>query len=185
MAFIDFAELKKSVTIEQVTILLELELKKQNSQLRGPCPACGSSGDRTLVITPEKQVWYCFAEEKGGDLIALVAHIKALSMKDAADWIHSSLTVPQKVAQVPTELQPLSHIDHNHELLIALGFVPEDAAKLGIGYAKKGIMAGHVAVPIRMEDGTLVGYIGIKDCKLPPTFKFPDANVVSFPKKTA
>ena len=45
MPFIDFAELKRNVGIEQVLTMLQLNLKRQGQQLRGPCPACKSGGD--------------------------------------------------------------------------------------------------------------------------------------------
>lgn len=185
MTYIDFAALKQSITIEDVAKLLGLQLKLANKQLRGKCPHC-EGGDRSLVITPEKEAYYCFTDEKGGDLIALAAHIKNCSMKEAAQFIHSSLTVPPKDERPAEGMQPLQHLDNNHEAVQAIGFVPEDAAKLGIGYAAKGLMRGTVAVPLRTETGALVGYIGITEARLPPSLKFPtDGNVVAFPKKTA
>jgi len=41
----------------------------------------------------------------------------------------------------------------------AAGFNPDECKVLGIGYAAKGLMRGTVAVPIRDESGTLLGYI--------------------------
>ena len=52
----------------------------------------------------------------------------------------------------------------------AVGIDAETAKALGIGFAPRGIMAGLVAVLIRLEDGTLAGYIGITEAKLPKSF---------------
>ena len=58
MPYIDFAELKDRVPIEGAISKLDLVLKERNGQWRGPCPVCNSGGDRALVITPAKQVFY-------------------------------------------------------------------------------------------------------------------------------
>jgi GAF domain-containing protein len=52
-----------------------------------------------------------------------------------------------------------------------LGLNTATASQLGIGYAPKGLMRGTVAVPIRLPDGKLVGYIGVTDAKLPPQWR--------------
>lgn len=175
MSYIDFAELKREVSILQVADLLDLELKKDGEGFRTECPHC-QSGKRTLVINEGKQAFFCFTENKGGDCISLVAHVKNIGVKDAALFIHSSLTVPAKVTG---DLEPLQHLDTNHEAVVAL-MTPADAQRIGAGYAKKGILRGHIAWPIRLEDGTLIGYIGTKpdaELKLPKAFRFPN-NVV-------
>ena len=77
-AFVDFAALKDRAPIEQVVTMLGLHLKPHGDQLRGPCPRCGG-GDRALVITKSKHLFYCFPSKDGGDQIKLVAYVKALS----------------------------------------------------------------------------------------------------------
>ena len=136
---------------------------------------CASGGDRAIVITPAKGVFFCFAAREGGDLIALAAHIRKVDVKDAAAWLDGG-TVPSKKEgsgnQVPpkgnSSLEPLAYLEHEHVAVEALGFAAEDAKALGIGYCPKGIMRGTLAVPVRLEDGTLAGYIGITEAKLPP-----------------
>jgi hypothetical protein len=49
------------------------------------------------------------------------------------------------------------------DFLVAIGFDAEAATALGIGYAPRGMMSGLVAVPIRLEDGSLAEYIGITE----------------------
>jgi len=175
MSFIDFTELKEKVSIEDVISMLGLEMRESGEQLRCACPACEGS-DRSLVVTPSKQVFYCHEDKKGGDLISLVAHIRMCGMKDAAQFITDRLC---PVADRPPEkvetgkFQPLSYLEYDHEAIAALGFEVETATRLGIGYAKKGIMRGKIAIPIRLSDGSLVGYIGITEAKLPPRWQLP------------
>ena len=188
MPYVDFAALKEAVDIEQVTNLLDLELKRSNNQLRGPCPTCQSGGDRALVVTPAKGMFYCFADKKGGDLIALAAHIRGEGMKDAATWLDNSLTVPERSEAKETDnkkLRPLP-LDHEHELVAAVGFDPDAAANLGIGYCNKGLMRGQVAIPLRDETGQLLHYVGVDTpVTLPKDLQYQGENVVKFQKITA
>jgi hypothetical protein len=68
-----YAELKTRVSIHDAIQKLGLELKPAGHQLRGFCPQCKAGGDRALVITPDKSLFYCFNAKIGGDQIALSA----------------------------------------------------------------------------------------------------------------
>lgn len=187
MPFIPFDELKRSFTIEQVAGLLGLTLKRSGDQLRGECPACGSGGPRTLVVTPRKVnkdgshgAYYCWAEHKGGDLIQLVAHVRKTDPKGAAAWLtrdsRDSDTVPDRGTVPRTDgergFKPLDYLEPEHEAVTeGIGFSVEIAKELGIGFAPKGVLRGTVAVPIRDETGVLRGYIGITEATLPGSFR--------------
>lgn len=193
MAYVDFQDVKQRVSIEDAAKKLGLVVKIQGAQFRSACPTCKAGGDRALVITPSKNAFYCFQAKKGGDQIALVAHIRECSVRDAALWLSgkettgtsnstrsTSQTVPESEGgqQGARILQPLSYLQADHELVVALGFDTEFCRKHGIGYAAKGLMRGHVAIPFRSEDGILLGYIGVEgDVKLPADFT---PNVVPF-----
>ena len=171
MSFVDFAEVKANNPIEDVADRLGLELKKSGNQLRGQCPS-GEGGERAFVVTPGKGVWYSFALEKGGDVIALVSLVNGCSAKEAAQFL--SGTVPQERSTDQSKgasergFRALEYLIEDHAAVEALGFEAEIAGQLGVGYAPRGIMRGKVAIPIRTEDGTLAGYIGIEEAVLPP-----------------
>lgn len=173
--FIDFKELKEKVDIGHVVDLLGLEMDRQGGVWRGRCPKCEDGDDRTLVVTPVKQAFYCFHKNTGGDIIGLVSHILGYSPKDAALHIADKLlaTVPPKSRESEEKgtrtLQPLGYLIYEHENVQAIGFSPEKAEQLGIGFAPKGMMRGRVVFPIWTGD-TLAGYIGYKDGEL----KIPD-----------
>jgi len=64
----------------------------------------------------------------------------------------------------PSEgFSPLTYLEPRHEAVEALGFDPDVAELLGIGFAPRGMMKGCVAIPIRTSDGKLAGYIGVED----------------------
>jgi len=200
MPFIDFVALKERVSIEDAAQMLGLTLQKSGGQLRGPCPGCKKGGDRALAITPSKNLFFCFGNETGGDQIALVGHIRECKLTEAAELLAGISKVPSNVpltgtgtvskerAAVPEEhkgrangLSPLDYLDAGHAAVEAAGFNPEEAKALGVGYAPKGIMRGTVAVPIRDQHGTLLGYIGVTEARCPPKGFFNN-NVVKFQK---
>jgi hypothetical protein len=185
MPYVDFAALKQRLTIEKTADLLGLTLKQSGQTFRGPCPACASGGERALVITPSKQVWYCWAAHVGGDLIALTAHIRKSEAKEAAAWLDRDH--PSKKEQSPGQVSPNGdssglkplELEHDHAAVVALGFEPEDAKALGIGYCARGIMRGLVAIPIRLPSGELAGYVGVEEiAKLPPRWHGIEQKVV-------
>jgi DNA primase len=169
----DFAKVKAEHSLESVAERLGLALKKHGNAWRGPCPS--KPGDeRALVLTPGKG-WYSFAANKGGDVISLVAFVKGMSVKDAAIWIEGAQrTEPEKSTSSEARggFKELDYLIHDHEAVVALGIEPEDAKRLGCGYAPRGLMKGTVAWPVRLSDGTLVGYVGCNDVILPPRWNF-------------
>src|SRR5437879_5879828 len=84
--YIDFAELKQRFSISQVVQMLGLTMRKSGAQLRSQCPACKGT-DRALAVTTERGSYYCFDERKGGDQIALCAHVLGISARQAAEHI--------------------------------------------------------------------------------------------------
>lgn len=172
--FIDFEEVKANNPIEAVAERLGLPLKRAGNALRGPCPS-GDGGERGLVITPSKGVWYSFGMQKGGDVIALVQLVNDCSARDAAEFLANPEPLETAVAPEPAEgaeprggFRPLDYLEPDHPAVEALGIDPADAEALGWGYAPRGILRGTVAVPIRTEEGALAGYIGITEAALPP-----------------
>lgn len=192
----DFAVIKERVSIEEAAQSLGLQLSKSGAQFRGPCPACGTGGPRALVITPAKGLFYCFSQGIGGDLISLWGHTRKCSLADAGRQIEAAfqignvtsrtsapvarVTVPDTPpAPTQTGLKALDYLEPDHPSVSAAGFDPEEAAQLGIGYAGKGLMRGTVAVPIRDDTGTLLGYIGVTEVRCPPKGLLAQSNVVT------
>jgi DNA primase len=195
----DFQVIKERVTIEEAAQSLGLLLTKSNAQFRGPCPACQTGGPRALVITPAKGLFYCFSAGIGGDLIAMWGHAQKCSLADAGRQIEATFRIgnvtsapvnrtPVTVPDAPpapqqTGLKALDYLEPDHPSVVAAGFDPDEAAALGIGYAGKGLMRGTVAVPIRDDTGTLLGYIGVTEARCPPKGLLPQSNVVPIPKR--
>lgn len=85
---VDFKALRQRIPIEQACAMLGISLKKAGAQLRGPCPICSHASDRCFVVTPALNRYWCFGNcGSGGDVIELVAQVRQLSHKDAAQLL--------------------------------------------------------------------------------------------------
>lgn len=171
MAFVDFTKAKQSFSLEEVCSWYGVILKKDGtSSLRSSCPICKGEGDRAFVVTPAKQMWYCFSTcQRGGDIIALVSGIEDIPVKDAAAKILARFESPRPTQ--PNELKPLDYLQPDHPAMQAI--MPADLAKrIGAGYAPKGILSGRCLLPIRDETGKLLFYVGFSE-KLDPKWKLP------------
>jgi DNA primase len=198
--FVDFTALKDAVSFAQAIELLDLRLKLAGNRFRGACPVCKSAGDRALVITTDRG-FFCFGVKKGGDQIALAAHVLDLPTKEAAIELATRAgivpssgrkststststnrsTVPESEGGGGSKLSPLPYLEPDADMVVALGFDPKFAAEHGIGYAPRGVVRGSVAIPFRDEHGTLLGYFGVQDLTyLPPSFT---TNVVELKKR--
>jgi transposase len=87
--FIDFAHLKKQLTMAQVLDQLGLLVRLRGSgpQRKGPCPLHRGDGrGRTFSVNLDKNVFHCFdtACSKKGDVIDLWASVNAMSLRQAA-----------------------------------------------------------------------------------------------------
>lgn len=179
--FIPFDQVKETVTYEQAMNHLGIPFIKKGKQYRTRCPVHGG-GDRSLAVTP-REGFFCHAEGVGGDHVGLVAHVKQLgqyaAIKELAESFCPHLlrpTVPEerRSAELPTKpagergFNPLDYLNPKHDSVQALGFSPDIAERLGVGFAPRGLHRGRVAIPVRTEDGTLVGYISVTEAQLPP-----------------
>jgi DNA primase len=193
--FIDFAEIRERLPIDEVARMLsnKVKWKETSNRLDGRCPIHGGE----IVVTPSAGLFNCtgsLEDKTGGDCIGLYAHIMQMRMYDAAKALaekigmlqsstvkstsNSDSTVGKKQAtppknekagaNPPTNLENIAaRLQSEHEAVSAVGFDTEIAKELGIGYDPKGFLRGYVAIPIRTVDGELKGFIGIKEAKIP------------------
>jgi DNA primase len=195
MPFVDFAELKTRVSIEQAARMLGLNLVPHGSQCRGPCPVCKSGGDRALVVTPDKGLFYCFAKKIGGDAIALVAHIRGISVKDAADELNRAFgtvqnstgtgTVSKSRATAPQAQEPrkqpafdpeayAARLDASHASLAPLGISSETLKVWKAGYSNAGTNRGRLAIALHDREGHVLGFAGRSLGGEQPTLTIPN-----------
>ncbi len=179
MTSVDIKQVRDTVNIVRVAEWLGLELNKKmfSEQLRAPCPI-HDGGKRALVITPSINRYYCFANEckEGGDAVQLTAKVLKIPPRDAALKLQSQFlngtyrqdfSSQEKLAKVEEKLA------YEHDCVQALGFSPEQARTLGIGYMAGGTMPKRLLLPIRNREGDTLGFIGLSpdaDIKRPKTW---------------
>lgn len=175
MATIDFAAIKDAVPIDNLVDYLALKGMWRGDQWRGQCPSC-KGNDRSLVVTKGKG-FYCWDTKKGGDAIALVAHVKGISQPEAAKLIQehyrvgSSPTTSQGPAKAGFDLDKyLAGLDPEHAALGPLGIDPEVLRGRQGGYASSGALRGYLALPAT-RDGKIVAFFG-RSLDGSPTLKF-------------
>jgi hypothetical protein len=90
--FIDFAEIRERLPIEDAAEMLPVKWERSGQQLRASCPIHG--GDRALVVTPSKGLFICQSapprsngKQPGGDCVALTAHVMESSSYEAAEYL--------------------------------------------------------------------------------------------------
>ena len=168
---IDFQQVKASVTIEQVAEMLGVQLKPAAGKLRGKCPICKCDDPRMFVITPEKQLFFCFSEKKGGDALTLVSKVAAApsgkrprpSPRTSA---RRSRTVPprprrrRKGSAASTLEAYAKGLDPAHEALKPLGIAEATYRGWKCGYSASGVLRGKLAIPVAAKDGSVAGYVG-------------------------
>ena len=171
---IDFAELKQRVSIAQAAEWLGLPVKKSGGHLRGPCPVCKDSGDRALVITPEKGLYYCFGKcRKGGDAISLAASVQGCGLREAAAFLaqkaggfasdntRGGSPQPHKEKRQGFDTEAYAKtLDPGHEALASLGLDAETLRAWKAGYALSGVNRGRLALPVSGRDGAIIGFFG-------------------------
>ena len=161
---LDFAAIKAQVSITEVAHGLGLELKQEGQQFRTACPVC-EGGPRTIVITPDRNLFFCFLSKVGGDQIALFAHCRNMSMKEAANEISPKEEKPKgfDTKQYLEALKPIEDIP------------PELQKKVGIGRAVKGAHAGKIVVALRDATGAIIVFASVTGMKLPAKWSpFPE-----------
>jgi hypothetical protein len=181
MPFVDFAEIRERLSIEDAAEMLPVQWKREAQQLRSDCPVHG--GERSLIVTPSKGLFVCKATtdaKKGGDCIALCAHVMQTTNFEAGKYLaqqigtlarnstvnsHSNSTVSKERATVPQKreggtasAQPAPNFD---PVAFAAKLVfSEEVAALGFSeedaeHFGVGFYRGKVYAPLRHPSGDI------------------------------
>lgn len=190
MPNVDFPALKARLSFEDVIEHLKLPMTLKDGKYRGVCPACQSSTNRALVVTPERGA-YCFDAKKGGDIIWLASHVQRIGVRQAAEALDQAFpalaepsraggaaSVPQRTeaGKPPGISSVASRLVHDHPAVLALGLDADTAKALGIGHVARGSLGNRVLIPVRTEHGEPVTYVGFNP-DLSPSLKFGRINL--------
>jgi DNA primase len=200
--FIDFKAIAERVDVEQVVGMHEIEMKRSGKEFRGCCYGCNGSDNRSLCIYPETNSFYCHHAKVGGDSIALEAHLNGTGMYAAAKSLQEQFGSPAsaEAATAPTRpegrtakaqppsTKPVAPFDpevfkaklvYSPEVE-ALGISEDDAARIALGWHPQ---RKAIYLAARNPDGSISGYIAIKDGQLAMPPRWITSNVVPLRKK--
>lgn len=164
---LNFAELKQRISVVQGAKYLGLTLSEDGQTLRSPCPVCNGD-NRTLSLLEESNTFKCFKSNVYGSVLDLVCHVKEIGLKEAGKWLNEQesgewvddYTASELPDNPLPALEKLPKLDSQHEAVSGIGISPKVAEMAGIGFSNKGLMRGHVAVPVYIQ-GEIVGYLGV------------------------
>jgi hypothetical protein len=166
----EFAELRTQVPIERVLSEMlgvnDFE-RSGKTQLLGTCPLCGR---KALKVTPRLGMCNCFADKgkcaMGGGIIKIVSVVKKITHAQAGDAIeqyfglHTERPKPSpttRTAEAPRTFDPIEYqarLNPEAEELAPLKISSGIIRQFGGGWAAKGKLGGHLALPL--YDGTVI-----------------------------
>lgn len=78
--------LKDEVSVQRLVEAAGIELKKVGKDIAGRCPF-HEDGEPSLIVTPAKNLWHCFACQIGGGSIDWVMKLKGVSFRHAVELL--------------------------------------------------------------------------------------------------
>ena len=176
--WLDFKAIKKAARFETVLEHYGIEVTRRGDELTASCPF-HEDAKPSFKVNTAKGVFNCFGCGAKGNVLEFVQRKEGgLTIRQAAQLVAelSGLETgrgekkaapkpeaKEPPAEEPKENKPLTislQLDQEHGYLTGRGLVPETVATFGIGYSKRGMMRGRIAIPIHNEAGELVAYAG-------------------------
>jgi DNA primase len=170
-----FRHLKIQVAIGRILSCygLDLQLKRRDGQLFGPCPLHGGDNKTAFRVHLGRGLWRCFTACGGGDSIELIRKIEHCSYSEAARHLQriaaSSPKAPRAINPFsPSENRPFTPFTRSlsldpwcHFLQNIKTILPATAARFEAGTTSSSpFLKNTVAVRLRDMDGNPLGYCG-------------------------
>jgi len=105
MSGVDYRQLRRQVNMPQVLGLIGFRaVRRRGSQLRGPCPICGSPDAFSAHVS--RQIYHCFACRSHGNALDLWAAVRGKSLYYAAMDLCRTIGVPVPVRPTIPSTRP-------------------------------------------------------------------------------
>ena len=84
--YVDFKAVKAAITMEQVLTHYGIldKFKRGTDSLNGPCPIHRGSNPTQFRVSLSKNIWNCFSQCKGGNILDFIAKMEDVSIHGAA-----------------------------------------------------------------------------------------------------
>lgn len=171
-------------TVEQVrdtADLLEIvqesvQLKRQGSDYRGPCPFHGGT-NRNFAVIPKKNLYYCFVCHAAGDVFTWYRERFGLDYPSAVREVarRYGIVIPEVAERTgpdpreplyqacdaaqgwyATQLRDLAEAEPTRRYLLEREFSLDAAAELGLGYAPRGVQFVDAMKQLGIDEGVLL-----------------------------
>lgn len=183
---IPFTKVVEKVGLLDACEYLGIKLKKTGKCYRGQCPECDN--ERMAVTPDEGFICHQCDVHGYDAISLVKFHEGFPGMYEAAAYLVDAFdldfgetrrpkekrtapdkrerTVPatrgsksrKKLDPLTASMKVAARLDTEHELVADMGLEPEEAEQLCVGYAKSGVLAGHVGILIRDENGSPLRY---------------------------
>jgi DNA primase len=183
--WVDFKEIKKTVSMVEILKHYGLidGLKRKGNELVGYCPVHDKDhyNKDSFRVNVVKNIWHCFACSCGGNVLDFTAIMEGTTIREAGlrlkEWYGVDPPAPE-IAKEKKEVErkeiknqsenqdnkpldfELKTLDQNHSYLKERGIEKATVKEFNIGYCKRGLLKGRIAVPIHNEKGELIAYAG-------------------------
>ena len=122
---VELERLRSEISVERLVEAAGIALKPAGKDLLGHCPF-HEDREASLVVTPAKNLWHCFACQVGGGPIDWVMKTKGVSFRHAVELLREgaasgmgeAVSVPIKRSTVP-KLAPPVRLDADDQALLA------------------------------------------------------------------
>lgn len=150
--FLDFNEISKAITFEEVLNWLNIPFQNKNGELRG----------EGFIVSIDKNLFFCpDNEELKGSVINFVAHYKKIELREAASILKTQFLSKKKETKPKRDIPNLTLEWHSY--IEERGIKLEIAKEYEIGLVKqRSVVAGRIAFKIHDHFGKHIGYIGYK-----------------------
>lgn len=96
----DLERLKEEVSVQWLVEAAGIELRKSGKDWLGTCPF-HEDGEPSLVVTPAKNLWHCFACQIGGGPIDWAMKSKGVSFRHAVELLKADPSLAAHAGDVP------------------------------------------------------------------------------------
>jgi DNA primase len=182
--WIDFRELRAKLRFAEVLAHYRVKLNVKSERATGFCPLPIHQGKRnspSFSANLERGIWQCFGCGAKGNVLDFACRMEGFNpgdpkeLRKAAVKIHATFlggvgtaksirrAAPAKAATKNAVVNPpldfdLKDLDFMHPYLRSRGFTDETIRHFGLGYCKRGMLKGRIAIPLHDHQGQLIGY---------------------------
>ncbi len=184
----NFKELRKKLSFEDVLRHYGIEVKRKGEQHQGSCPLPNHNGkgnSPSFSANLERGIFHCFGCGAKGNVLEFAALMSGTDPSDG-DALRSvavelqqkffpqgastrtkptaqaaapaGKTVPIKVNE-PLDFE-LQNLDAGHPYLAGRSFTRETMHHFGVGFCSRGLLKDRIAISLIDSEGRLLGYAG-------------------------